>query len=265
MSTPDLVEKVRSGVVHIEFHVGGNRVASGSGFMSRGLLVTNNHVFLGPGGSTVVLAWQPTQDPSSRVEVKLSYEAFASALVTGSDRNNYDFAVLKLAQLQNQGLYQFDLSPPNTRRVGDQVLVLGFPLEHRNLVCHLGAISSFYASGPVQIIQLDASVNQSNSGGPLLDAATGQVIGVVTRKGTGLSKLFDELFAVFDMNITALNAAKGMMSMSGVDPVAAIIAGQHQMKALSAEIQRSANVGIGYAFSVEHLLADTAFANTVVP
>ncbi len=103
MSIPDLVEKVRSGVVHIEFHVGGTRVASGSGFMSRGLLVTNHHVFLGPGSSTVVLAWQPTQDPSSRVEVKLNYAAFASALVTGSDQNNHDFAVLKLAQLQNPG------------------------------------------------------------------------------------------------------------------------------------------------------------------
>lgn len=265
MSIPDLVEKVRSGVVHIEFHFGGNRVASGSGFMSRGLLVTNHHVFLGPAGSTVVLAWQPTHDPSSRVEVELPYAEFASALITGSDQNNYDFAVLKLPQLQTQGLYQFGLSAPTASRVGDQVLVLGFPLEHRNLVCHLGAISSFYTTGPTRIIQLDASVNQSNSGGPLLDASSGQVIGVVTRKGTGLSKIFDQLFAVFDMNVSALNAAKGMMSIANVDPVAAIIAGQHQMKALSAEIQRSANVGIGYAFSVEHLMADASFAQAGAP
>jgi len=228
--------------------------------MTQGLLITNHHVFLGPSNSTVVLAWQPNQDPSSRTEVRMDYAKFATSLVTGSDQNNFDFAVLRLAELQQKGLYQFDLASPDSKRVGEQVVVLGFPLEHRNLVCHLGTISSFYSSGPVRVIQLDASVNQSNSGGPLIDGESAQVIGIVTRKGTGLSSLFYQLLSVFDTNVAALNAAKGMMSMSGVDPVAAIIAGQHQIKALASEIQRSANVGIGYAFSVEHVLADAALS-----
>jgi S1-C subfamily serine protease len=261
MRISQLIEMVRSGVIHIEFHLGSNRVASGSGFMTRGLLVTNHHVFLGPPDSTVVLAWQPTQDPTSRVEIRMDYGKFAASLVTGSDRNNFDFAVLRIPELQRQGLYQFDLASPYSKRIGEQVVVLGFPFEHRNLVCHLGTISSFYLSGPASIIQLDASVNQSNSGGPLLDGESGQVIGVVTRKGTGLSRLFDELLSVFDRNVQVLSAAKGTMSMSGIDPVAAIIAGQHQMKALASEIQRSANVGIGYAFSADHVLADAVFSS----
>lgn len=94
----------------------------------------------------------------------------------------------------------------------------------------------------------------------MLDSESAQVIGIITRRGTGFSHLFDGLLSVFDKNIAALNAAKGMMSMSSVDPVAAIIAGQHQMKPLANEIQRSATVGIGYAFSVEHVLADTALS-----
>lgn len=262
MSIPQLIERVRSGVIHIEFHIGNNRVASGSGFMTQGLLITNHHVFLGPSNSTVVLAWQPNQDPSSRMEVRMNYAKFAASLVTGSDQNNFDFAVLSIVELQQQGLYQFDLASPVIKRVGEQVVVLGFPFEHRNLVCHLGSISSFYSSGSARVIQIDASVNQSNSGGPLLDSESAQVIGIITRKGTGLSHLFAELLSVFDKNVAALNAAKGMMSMSGVDPVAAIIAGQHQMKTLANEIQRSANVGIGYAFSVEHVLADTALSRS---
>jgi hypothetical protein len=216
----------------------------------------------GPQNSTVVLAWQPNQDPSSRIEIQVDYANFAAALVSGSDQNNYDFAVLEIAELQQHGLYEFDLASPIGKRVGEEVIVLGFPLEHRNLVCHLGTISSFYQSGPVRVIQLDASVNQSNSGGPLLDSETGEVLGIITRKGTGLSRLFDEMLAVFDRNVEALNAAAGMMSMSGVDPVAAIIAGQHQMKHLAKEIKRSANVGIGYAFSIEHVLTDVTQAST---
>lgn len=260
MSIPELVANVRSGVVHIEFHMWGKRIASGTGFMARDFLVTNHHVFLGPRDSTVILAWQPTQDPSSRTEVQMNYASFAAYLVTGSDQNNYDFAVLKIPALLQHRLFQFDLVSPTAKRVGEQVVVLGFPLEHRNLVCHLGTISSFYTSGSAKVIQLDASVNQSNSGGPLLDPETGQVLGIVTRKGTGLSILFDELLSVFDKNVKALEAAKGIIGLGPVDPVAAIIAGQHQMKALAGEIQRSANVGIGYAFSAEHLLADAAMS-----
>lgn len=258
MSVSQLVERVRSGVIHIEYHVEGKRVGSGSGFMSRGFLITNYHVFLGPSNSTVVLAWQPDQDPSSRTEIKMGYAKFEASLVSASDENDYDFAILNITELQQHDYHEFDLIPPDGKHIGEQIVILGFPLEHRNLVCHLGTISSFYHSGSVHIIQLDASVNQSNSGGPLLDSETGQVIGIITRKGTGLSRLFDELLAVFDQNVTALNAAKGMMSMSGVDPIVAIIAGQLQMKQLANEIQRSANVGIGYAFSVEHILTDAA-------
>jgi len=260
MNIPELVAKVRSGVIHIEFHMWGKRIASGTGFMASNLLITNHHVFLGHRDSTVVLAWQPTQDPASRNEVQMPYANFAACLVTGSDQKNYDFAVLKIPELEQKGLFQFDLVPPNEERIGEQVVVLGFPLEHRNLVCHLGTISSFYTSGPARVIQLDASVNQSNSGGPLLDAKTGHVLGIVTRKGTGLSRLFDELLSVFDKNVKALEAAKGLIGLGPVDPIAAIITGQHQMKTLAAEIQRSANVGIGYAFSVEHLLADAALS-----
>lgn len=228
--------------------------------MARNLLFTNHHVFLGPPQATVVLAWQPNQDPSSRVEIQMPYAQFAAYLVTGSDQRNYDFAVLRVPQLQAQGLFQFNLVSPADKKVGEPVIVLGFPLEHRNLVCHLGTISSFYRSGPANVIQLDASVNQSNSGGPLLDPATGNVLGMVTRKGTGLSNLFDQLLAVFDKNVAALSAATGMIGLGPIDPVAAIVAGQHQMKALANEIQRSANVGIGYAFSIEHVLSDAAIS-----
>lgn len=54
-------------------------------------------------------------------------------------------------------------------------------------------ISSFYAQNGVDVIQLDAGVNPSNSDEPLLDLASGRVISIVTRKGTGLTRAFDEL------------------------------------------------------------------------
>ena len=48
-------------------------------------------------------------------------------------------------------------------------------------------------SNGVDIIQLDASVNSSNSGGPLIHPESGDVFGIITRKATGLTDMFDEL------------------------------------------------------------------------
>jgi hypothetical protein len=48
------------------------------------------------------------------------------------------------------------------------------------------------------------------------------------------------------------------MSLGGFDPVEGFKAGQNQILATLDEIERQANVGIGYAISAEHLLSDTA-------
>lgn len=256
MSIPDLVERVRSGVIHIEFRVDGKRVGSGSGFVTKSFLITNYHVFRGPPNSTVVLASQRNQDPTSRTEIHMTYQEFAGSCVSASDENNYDFAILKIVQLQHFDLHEFDLISPNHKRVGDQIAILGFPFEHRNLTCHVGTISSFYNNRAVRVIQLDISVNQSNSGGPLLDSDTGQVLGIVTRKGTGLSNQFDMLRKAFRANLEQF-AIDGVIENVPVDKVALVV-GQYQMEELAKEILRSANVGIGYAFSIEHLLSDAA-------
>lgn len=259
MTLTETIAKVRSGVIHLNFMVGQERVASGSGFILNGHLVTNNHVFAGPSNSVVVLRYHPNAAGAAEDLAQLPYPVFAGSLVSGSDPGNLDFAILKIPGVDVSGLHSFKLGDAGALSIGQSVAFLGFPLEHANLVCHAGIVSSFYQSGPASVIQLDASVNQSNSGGPLIHPESGEVLGIITRKGTGLSRLFEQLLAVFDQNVKALESAKSVMKIAGVDPVEVAIVAQNQMKALAAEILRSSNVGIGYAFSSEHLKADKTF------
>ena len=105
-------------------------------------------------------------------------------------------------------------------------------------------------------MQVDASVNQGNSGGPLINIETKQVVGIVTRKHTGLTEAFDELLKSYDGNIQVLerSLAMGGMSVCGVNPMAVLILGQRQMKATAIELKRSANVGIGFAYELDKIL-----------
>jgi Trypsin-like peptidase domain len=255
MPLADTFERVRSGLVHILFLNAQNKaVASGTGFLSNGYLITNNHVFAGPPNTHVWLRRENQSDTTG--SIVLPYADFAKRLVTGSDRSSYDFAVLKIPETIRSNDHQFSLRSPKTKRIGESVALIGFPLEHLNLTCHAGIISSFYTSGVAEIVQVDASVNAGNSGGPLIDPETGDVLGVVTRKGTGLTRLFNELRQALTNNIQQLQTGSGGISIGGIDPVQAAIVGQHQMLVVLDEIERQANVGIGYAMSSDHLLAE---------
>lgn len=258
MALTDLFDRIRTGVVHICFIRGGNRVASGTGFLVNDRLVTNNHVFRGPDNCEVLVRFADSDPNRMEDGFILPLANFRQRLISGSDEHNFDFAILDVPELL-PGRFQFRFSERTIARVGMKVAFFGYPLEHLNLVCHAGIISSIYMRGQVEVLQLDASVNSSNSGGPLVDLETETVVGIVTRKATGLTAMFEELRRSFDENVRALEAARGMIGLGTVDPIAALIAGQRQMQHLTSEIERSANVGIAYAFSSQHVSGDPAF------
>lgn len=263
MSLADTFGRVRSGLVHIVFlDDRDTAVASGTGFLSNGYLITNNHVFAGPPNTRVLLRREGQQKSEAAT---ISRKDLAARLVTGSDRNSYDFAVLRAPEIIGEGVHQFTLRSPAEKKIGEPVALIGFPLEHQNVTCHAGIISSFYESGVAQIVQIDASVNAGNSGGPLIDPETGEVLGIVTRKGTGLTKLFDHLRTSIANNIKLIeSSASGIfINMGGYDPLRGAIAGQQQIYRLLDEIERQANVGIGYAISSAHLLAEPSIQEAI--
>jgi S1-C subfamily serine protease len=262
MSISDIVEEVKSGVVHIVHIVDGQRVSSGTGFMVKGYLVTNYHViYQAPPNSVVVLRTYNSNPEILLDAIQLTSVDLSNSLVTASDDRHYDFIVFDLPQLREKKLYNFSLGNPKLKRMGDNILFLGYPFEHINLVCHTGMISSFYKNRNVDVIQIDGSVNASNSGGPLIDPVTSEVIGIITRKSTGLTQTFNELRSIIKENIKMLvqQNNQGTVFIAGIDPVQATIANQNQILNLTYEIERSANVGIGYAFSIEPLKNENVF------
>ena len=86
----------------------------------------------------------------------------------------------------------------------------------------------------------------------------GQVVGVVARKATGLTQAFDQLIQSFEQNATVLEAASGGVVMSGIDPLKVLALTQQQMQMVSAQLERSANVGIGYAIWVDPMRHEAA-------
>lgn len=258
-SLSETVAKVRSGVFHVVFlDETGKRIGSGTAFTSRGCLVTNGHVFDAPPGTSQVWVRQDgDQNPAQGT--CLSIHDFEGRLIVASPAAEYDYAVLDVPELHVRNPHQFEIIGHSTKRVGQPVAFLGYPLEHQNLVCHAGIISSFYMTNLVNVIQIDASVNPSNSGGPLFDTGSGEVIGIVTRKATGLTNIFDELRTAIRGNVALLENMQEFITFGNFSIKQALSASQMAILRTLDQIERSANVGIGYAFSCDHLLQEADF------
>ncbi|MDP1902422.1 MAG: serine protease [Rubrivivax sp.] len=165
----------------------------GSGFVVEGgsLLITNAHVLPDPGTTPApqlaVLAARADGGRDVRV-----------ATLVGVDRA-HDLALLRL---EGAPLPALELAENGTVREGMDVALMGYPIggvlgysvvTHRGIVSSVTAIAlpsptsqqltgksiSRLREGPFEVYQLDATAYPGNSGGPLLDAHTGRVVGIV--------------------------------------------------------------------------------------
>jgi serine protease Do len=141
------------------------RAAIGSGFIisEKGYIVTNNHVV----------------DGADKFNVALKDGREFSATLLGID-DRTDLAVLKIDTKQD--LPKVAWGDSDRIRVGDSVFAVGAPFGLTGTVT-AGIVSARgreIGAGPYDdFIQIDAPINQGNSGGPLFDIA-GAVVGVNT-------------------------------------------------------------------------------------
>jgi S1-C subfamily serine protease len=248
-SIVDAVDQVSSGVANIVLERNHKRVGSGTGFLIESGLVTAHHVVHGPAYDTALIRFD---DDGPDVGIRLAYTTLQQMTMFRSEEDQLDLAILALNEPELDGRYRFSLNvtvPP----VGTSVVVMGYPYSAPHLSSHVGYISAAYLKGTTQYVQLDASVNPSNSGGPVMDASTSEVVGYVTRAQTGLTDDFEMLIAAFRSNLQGLQRQGGGISIGGVDPVQGLAATMASMERLAVNMKRSANVGIGYAFGAQHI------------
>ncbi len=139
--------------------------AQGSGFVisEDGYIVTNHHVV----------------DDGVKVSVVFKDGTEAEAEIVGTDEKT-DLALLKIETEEDLPFVSF--KETDDLRVGDWVVAVGNPFGLGGTVTSgiVSARGRDIGAGPYDdFIQIDASINQGNSGGPTFDLA-GNVVGVNT-------------------------------------------------------------------------------------
>jgi serine protease Do len=90
---------------------------------------------------------------------------------------------LAVIEVPGSGFATAQFGDSNDLKLGENVMVMGYPLGQADLSVTRGIVSKLHvALDPLQdLVQTDASVNPGNSGGPLLNMR-GEVIGIVAVK-----------------------------------------------------------------------------------
>lgn len=162
LSLKEIISAVGEKVVMIETADG----SLGSGFLynDRGDILTNAHVVAGYKDVTITMS-DSDQMPGTVIGI-------------GEET---DVAVVRVPDLE--GVEPLELKLNAEAEVGDEVLALGSPLGLQNTVT-TGIVSGvdrtfdiapYYYEG---LYQISAPIAPGNSGGPLVDSRTGQVLGI---------------------------------------------------------------------------------------
>jgi hypothetical protein len=255
--TKELISLIRPAIVRLVFF-NNNReqVGSASGFLSNGLLITCSHVIRQYPFDAVEITFGD-QNHNPITPIRYSSDILTNSIIKESLESEYDFALVKFNEPEVNGRYQLQIKHMKQEAVGEQVLFFGFPFGTQHLTSHIGYISSDFWRGSTHVFQIDGSINPGNSGGPLIHIASGSVIGMVTRTETGLEKDFDQLVEAVKNNLRALNQSRqggARTIIGGIDPVEASQVTMRILARLSVNMKRSANVGIGFCLSSEHII-----------
>ena len=223
-----------------------------------GGLVTNHHVLYGVGlHQSVCFRFEDHDSNDSASYILLPTNQILATVAAESASNQQDYAFLKVDDPKFAGRHRFEFAADDEfPKVGEQIGFLGFPFGTIHLTAHLGYVSSVHTDAGVDKIQIDGSVNGGNSGGPAINLASGKVVGIVTRAHSGfVAAQFEQLLQSFDQNISLLKQAgqKGGIVMMGVNIMEALAVTQAGMKEVASNLRRSANVGIGFAFSSKYV------------
>lgn len=177
MSLVDAVAATRDAVVNLR---AGDTLGAGVIVDPQGIVVTNHHV-IADALAAPRLGGEASRSPTVIARFEDGRELPAAVLVT--DREE-DLAILRLQPQDPEETFEAAaLGQSSALEVGQEVFAIGNPfgLEHsvsRGIVAGLDR-TEVLAGRKLPLVQLDASINVGNSGGPLF-ALDGSLVGLVT-------------------------------------------------------------------------------------
>lgn len=214
----------------------GHGDGSGFQFQQEDIIITNSHV-IEPALVSDDDIWAVTEGG----------EESSLELLRHSPSNNYDYAILRLKENFAESRTALEPKPEELER-GRRICFAGFPHGIDDLL-----VQEARVSGPEEdySFYIDGSVNGGNSGGPIIDADDGKVVGIVTERRYLTPIDMDEISQEIDALRARLQQGIPDIGLGGVSLGGVIELLAETMSRFEYIMEANANNGIGIGYNIE--------------
>lgn len=251
-----LWKKCQKSVCQLNFYsASGIKIISMSGFKVKGnMLITDDDIYRIYKATEVSIRFVKEDGCTESESVRISMNELKSRMIKSLNKEKIPFAAIHInfKEFKNIPSLKMDLS--GKFDIGQPIALFGYQLEQENLAIKTGIISSslIHDKG-YKYLQVDSSIKQGNSGGPVINAETFEVVGIIGHRLAGITQSYKRMKQIMNNNLAILKKSQGKFNVEEIDPIQVLIANQNQIKHISNEIYKSANMRLGYALTVEYV------------
>lgn len=225
--------------------IAGDFRGSGFSFIREDLAITNYHV--------VESCFNvETRSQTKSIILKTEANEQIEAEILYLDRGN-DFVIMRLLSALPAGRVVLQPSVGFSPTRGKKLIFAGYPHGIPQLLTNEAIISAPMDLGRFAI---DGMVNGGNSGGPIIDQQSGELVGVITQRrflmgdqADAFSKEIDEL-----RDYLASASAHGSVAIMGVNFGEMADMFGRSLQIVSDMMSLNANSGIGFGFSMQPII-----------
>lgn len=234
----------------------GVTIDSLTGFKVKKFLVTSQNAFCIDKAHKVEITFVNSDANTHAASMRIPYAEFTKEHRIGVSSNCGHYAIFNIDLPEFENIPSLKLSEQRNFVIGSQAAALSFTYGYPNLSLKVGIISSVYVNKEgIRFIQFDGQVSFGNSGAPLIDPQTFEVIGIVTRRNSPAAKAYNQLMDITSTNLAELRRVESSVKFGDIDPIQVLIANQNQVKHLANIIYKHSSNSMSHAVMLDRIIS----------
>ena len=248
--------KCQNSVCQLSFYSSaGIKLLSMTGFkVNDHFLITDDYLFKIYKAVKVKIKFVNSDGYTENTSVEIPMNELKKRIIKEIDKEKTSFAAINIDFEEFANIPSLKLSKNKPVEIGQGIAVLGYQLDQENLSIKTGIVSSaFKHDNGLKHLQVDSNIKQGNSGSPLINADTGEVIGIIGHKLASITQSHKRMKQIINNNLAILKKSQGKFNVEEIDPIQVLIANQNQIKHITNEIYKTATMSIGYALDISYV------------
>lgn len=249
-------KKCQKSVCQLSFYSSsGIKLLSMTGFkVNEHFLITDDYLFKIHKAANVKLRFVKSDGYTENRSIEISMQELKQRIIKGINEDRTSFAAIDIDFKEFKSIPSLKFGTNKNVEIGQSISILGYQLEQENLAIKTGIVSSaFMDENGLKYFQVDSNIKQGNSGSPLINAETGEVIGIIGHKLASITQSHKRMKQIINNNLSILKKSQGKFNVEEIDPIQVLIANQNQIKYITNEIYKTATMSVGYALDISYV------------